>query len=300
MLPQSDTPTPLPIVQRLSRWTLCVVVVLSLAACSILQALYEQAPRYVQWRTNVAHRFSSEQYDAAKLGIRQWFAWHRRVQMPQVATMLRQAATDVRGPITPALACERRDSYVAMAKQAIASAAPLAAAVLVQLGPHQPERVQSFFDDINEDFRDDFFSDDPREQARMAVAFIEKWGALVYGSFDAEQRIHMEREVIELPFNARTILGEMQRFQARYVQLLKDAQAQRMSADQVAANLQAILVDGLDPQEPKRKAQMRTWVQAGCAFAAELHGQTSAAQRAHAVRSLEGWRADVDAIVASP
>lgn len=279
--------------RRLLIGTIAVV----LAACSLLQTLYDQAPRYLQWRTNVAHRFTEDQYELARSNIRRFFDWHRREQMPQVARMLAQAAQDVRGQITPELACERRDAYMAMSKQAFAAAAPLAAAVIVKLGPAQTGRVREFFEDRNDDFRDKYISDDPHEQARRAVDFIEEWGGLVYGDFDKAQRAHFEREVMNLPFSARTVLQEFQRFQGRYVQLLQDTQAHKLSPDEVSERLLAMLLDGVDPQEPARKAQMQRWVKAGCAFAADLQAQTTTAQRERAARTLSGWRADVDEIV---
>lgn len=291
-----DPQPPQPWRQRVLRWALIGCVTLAVAACSILQAIYEQAPRYLQWRTNVAHHFTEDQYDLARTNIRRWFDWHRREQMPQVVRLLQQAAQDVRGPISPELACERRDAYLAMSKQAFAAATPLAAAVMVHLGPRQVSRVQEFFADLNDDQREKYVSDDPREQARLAVDFIEEWGGLVYGDFSAAQRAHLEREVMDLPFSARTVLHEFQRFQGRYVQLLKDTQAQKLSADQVSQRLLAILLDGVDPQEPARKAQMQRWVKAGCAFASELHAQTTAAQRERAERTLLGWRDDTAAI----
>ena len=99
-----------------------------------------------------------------------------------------------------------------------------------------------------------------------------------------------------LPFSARTVLQEMQRFQGRYVQLLQDTQAQKLSAEQVSQRLLAMLLDGVDPQEPVRKAQMQRWVKAGCAFASDLQAQTTLAQRERAERTLTGWREDVQEI----
>lgn len=293
-LPDEDTPDPWR--QRMVRWAFIGTLTLAVAACSILQAVYEQAPRYIQWRTNVAHHFTDDQYELARTNIRRWFDWHRREQMPQVARLLQQATLDVRGPISPELACERRDAYLAMSKQAFAAATPLAAAVMVHLGPAQVSRVQAFFGDVNDDHREKYISDDPREQARLAVDFIEEWGGLVYGDFTAAQRAHLEREVMALPFSARTVLQEFQRFQGRYVQLLKDTQAHKLPADQVSQRLLALLLDGVDPQEPARKAQMQRWVKAGCAFASDLHAQTTGAQRERAERTLSGWRDDVQEI----
>lgn len=286
--------------QRLLRWALIGASALTLAACSILQLVYDQAPRYLQWRTNVAHHFTEDQQERVRTNIRRWFDWHRREQMPQVAQMLEQAAQDVRGPISPELACERRDALLAMSKQAFAVAAPLAASVMVHLGPAQISRLQTFFEDLNEDQREKYVSDDPRKQASLAVDFIEEWGGLVYGDFSDAQRAHMEREVMALPFSARTVLQEAQRFQVRYVQLLKDTQAQKLPAEQVSQRLQALLLDGIDPQEPARKVLMQRWVKAGCAFASDLHAQTTAAQRERAERTLTGWREDSIAIAKAP
>lgn len=296
-LPDEDTQRPWR--QRMARLALIGVVTLAVSACSILQLVYDQAPRYLQWRTNVAHHFTEDQYDLARVNIRRWFDWHRREQMPQVAQVLQQAAQDVRGPISPELACERRDAYLAMSKQAFAAAAPLAAAVMVHLGPAQVSRLQDFFEDLNEEQREKYLSDDPRKQARLAVDFIEEWGGLVYGDFTAAQQAHMEREVMALPFSAATVLQEAQRFQGRYVQLLKDTQAQKLPADQVSQRLLAMLLDGIDPQEPTRKAQMQRWVKAGCAFASDLQAQTNAVQRQRAERTLRGWSDDSTAIASA-
>ncbi len=282
--------------QRVPRWALVVALTVALSACSVLQLVYDQAPRYLQWRTNVAHHFTEEQQELVRSNIRRWFEWHRREQMPQVARLLQQAALDVRGPITPELACERRDAYLAMSKQAFAAAAPLAAAVMVHLGPPQVGRVQAFFEDLNEDQREKYIADDPREQAGLAVDFIEEWAGLVYGDFSDAQREHLVRRVMELPFSARTVLQELQRFQGRYVQLLRDTQAQKLSTEQVSQRLLAMLLDGVDPQEPVRKAQMQRWVKAGCAFAADLQAQTTPTQRERAERTLTGWREDVQEI----
>jgi len=285
--------------RRLITRSLVVAGAVTLSACSLLQTIYEQAPRYVQWRTNVAHHFTDDQYERAQTAIGRWFDWQRSEQMPRVSELLRQAAIDARGPVSPALACERRQAYLEVAKAGIASATPLAASVIVHLGPEQARRVQAFFDDLNDDYREKYLADDADEQARRAVAFIEQWGSLVYGDFTPAQRASLAREVQALPFNARTLLVEFQRFQGRYVQLLHDTQAQKLSAAQVSQRLQAMLLDGIDPQEPVRKAQMQRWVQAGCALASSLQAQTTPAQRERASRTLMGWQDDVIEIASS-
>lgn len=269
---------------------------LLLSACSLLQTLYEQAPRYLQWRTNVAHHFTASQYDMAKTAIGQWFAQHRREQMPRVAELLAQAAVDVRGEVSPALACERRDAYLVLARQGVAWAAPLAASVMVHLGPAQQRRVQAFFAEINDEFRESYVAEAPDEQARLAVAFMEKWGSWIYGDFTAAQRERLAQDVQTLPFSARTVLSEFERFQVGYVALLSETRARGLTTAEVSHRLQALVLDGIDPQEPTRKAQMSRWVQAGCGFASRFQAQTTPAQRERAASRLSRWQADVQEI----
>lgn len=281
------------------RWPVLALCGVALAGCNVLQTVYNQAPRYVQWRTNAAHHFSEGQYELAQVAIRRWFDWQRAEQMSDVAAMLRVAALDVKGPITPALACERRETGLRLIKEAVAAAAPLAAAVIVELEPAQTRQVQAFFQEKNDDFKDDFISPDPQVQAQLAMKFLEKWSSLIYGDFTPAQRLQWTHDIQTLPFDAGTILQEFQRFQGRYVQLLKDTQAQKLSVAHVSQRLQAMVVDGLDPQEPVRKAQMQKWVQAGCSFAATMQNQTTPAQRERASRQLFGWQADVVEIASS-
>lgn len=299
MIDPNDEVHTAPWLKQALRWAALALVVLAFAGCSVLQALYSQAPRYVQWRTNVAHHFTQAQAEQTQESIRRWFDWQRREQMPIVATLLHQAASDVLGPISPALACERRDAYLVQAKAAISVATPLIASVIVGFGPQQIKRVQSFFMDANEGYRDAYLSADPREQARLAVRFIEKWGALVYGDFTPAQRDRLAADVRALPFDARTVLLEFQRFQAGYVHLLKAAHNHGMTEEQVGEQLSALLLDAIDPHEPARHAQMRRWVSAGCALASELQANTTPSQRERAARTLAGWRADVLEIASS-
>ncbi len=55
-------PQPMALPDRLRRWVLPGLLLAGLAGCNVLQTVYNQAPRYVQWRTNVAHHFTDEQY----------------------------------------------------------------------------------------------------------------------------------------------------------------------------------------------------------------------------------------------
>jgi hypothetical protein len=67
------------------RWLTVVVLtlVLGLGACSILQFVYNQAPKYLLWRSNRAFHYNDTQYVMAKSSMRHWFQWQRQAAAEQ-------------------------------------------------------------------------------------------------------------------------------------------------------------------------------------------------------------------------
>lgn len=280
---------------RTVRWTrrsVLVIAALALVGCSIFQTVYHQAPKYVLWRANVAHHYDEFQYEQVRTHIRQWFDWQRTQQMPLVARFLARARMEVLGTVTPALACERRDEIEQWMREGIDQAAPRAAQLALTLSPRQVQHLEGFFRDKNEDFVDDFLPESPQERALRAAGFVTKWSSLFYGSFSEEQRAALAADIARLPFDSATILREFQRFQTGYVKLVREAQAQRWTAEQTSVRMKALLLDGIDPQDPARRADMQRWIQAGCQAGAAFHNRTTVAQRTRAAERFATWQQD--------
>lgn len=291
---RSDAHVPLPDSHSgHARWRLWLLIgLLTLGGCSILQTLYHQAPKYFLWRSNLAFHYNDAQYELAKAHLRQWFEWQRTQQMPQIARFLNRGKAEVLGHISPALACERREETERWARDGIDQAAPRLAQLALSLSPRQISHLEGFFKDKNEDFTDDFLPADPQERQRLAAAFVTKWASIIYGDFSDAQQQQLQADLGRLPFDAATILKQFQRFQVSYVKLVRDAQSQHWSRELMQARIKALLLDGIDPQEPARQAEMQRWIQSGCQLAADFHNRTTPAQRAKAAKQLATWEVD--------
>ena len=265
---------------------------LALGGCSILQTVYHQAPKYLLWRTNIAFQYDDVQHELARMHLRQWFDWQRKQQMPQIARFLHRAQTEVLGPVTPALACERREETERWVRDGLDQAAPRVAQVVLTLKPGQISHLEGFFQDKNDDFTDDFVPADPKERARLAAKFVVKWSSLIYGDFSDAQREQLQADIARLPFDSATLLAQFQRFQVAYVKLLREATTQRWSPEHTQARIKALVLDAIDPKDPARHAEMQRWISAGCQLGADFHNRTTPAQRLKAAAQFKTWEID--------
>jgi Family of unknown function (DUF6279) len=277
--------------RRAMTW-LVMSLVLVLGACSILQFVYNQAPKYFMWRSNRAFHYNDAQYDMAKAAMYQWFHWQRKTQLPEMARFLKRGQTDVMGEIPPALACERRDEMEGWVRAGMDQAAPMVAQVMLTLKPEQVQHLSEFFDDQNEDFVDDFLPEGREERLDAATDFVIKWIKLVYGPISDEQRDQLKADMARLPFDAAVILQQFKRFQAAYLNLLRESQRQKWSQAQAQQRIKALLMDMLNPADPALNADLKRWIAAGCQTASAFHHRTTLAQRRAAAEQAKVWEQD--------
>lgn len=271
---------------------LVLVLTLLVTGCSILQLVYNQAPRYFQWRSNRAFHYTDAQYAMAKASLHQWFQWQRHEQLPLMAKFLHRGQTEVLGNITPALACTRRDEMEGWVRAGMDQAVPHVARLAVTLKPSQIKRLEEFFEEQNEEFVDDFLPRDREDQLDEATDFIAKWAGIVYGKFSRQQHQQLRADLAGLPFDAATILKQFKRFQQAYLSLLRDTQRYQWSAEQIQPRIQALLLDMLNPADPALNADMKRWIAAGCQASAAFHNRTTPEQRQTAAEQLRVWEND--------
>lgn len=278
-------------------WAIAAVLALTtvLTACSfsLIQLAYNQAHNYVYWRTNRAFSLEKPQQAVAKATIRDWFAWHRSTQLPIYAQFLTQTQIDAAGDITPALACKRRDEMEVWMKNAVDHIAPQLAKLAVTLGPRQLNNLEEHFQDMNEDFTDDFLQKDPAERREALDDFATKWIELFYGRFSSEQRKQLSEDIAHLPLDASTFYQLRLRFQTKLIALLRQIQTQKETVAQAEPQLRALMMDLVDPQDPKFRLEWQRWITAGCQMSASVHNRTTPTQRQHVIDVFKGWQPDL-------
>ena len=278
---------------------LCGVLTL-LSGCSALRIGYSQAPDLVYWWLDGYIDFSNAQTPRVREALGQWFAWHRRTQLPDYAALLAKARTEVTTDTTAARVCEWQADVIKRAYTAFDRAAPAASEILLGTTPQQIAHIERKYAKNNDEFRDDFLQADPAKRAEATLKRTVERAEMLYGRLDDTQRARMAAALARSPFDPDVWFAERRQRQQEALQLLRKLGSDGMTREQTQAALSAY-VRSLErsPREAYRQYSDRLTA-FNCAFAATLHNGTSVAQRRHAADKLAGWEGDLRALAAVP
>jgi Family of unknown function (DUF6279) len=272
-----------------------------LAGCSAIRFGYNQAPDLLFWWLDGYADFDATQAPRVRDSLEQWFAWHRRTQLPDYANLLARAQAEVLADTTPDRACrwwaELRQRGDLAAEQAL----PYAAELIPTLKPAQIQHVERRYARINEEFRDNYLDKNPVQRQERALKRTVERAEFLYGTLDEPQRALVARLVAASPFDAEAWYAERMQRQQEALQLLRRLSSENAaSRDSALATLRAYGERmARSPRESYRRYQERLETY-NCSFAASLHNATTSAQRQAAVAKLKGWEADFRALSASP
>ncbi len=277
---------------------LCGVLGLT-SGCSALRIAYGTAPDLAYWWLDRYVDFDGAQTPRVRDAIKQWFAWHRRTQLPDYAALLARAEVEVLADTTPARVCEWQATVLARAHVAFDHIAPAAADLMRTITPEQVRYLERRYEKFNAEFRDDFLQPDPRERAHEALKRTVDRAEMLYGRLDAAQRERIANGLKRSPFDPELWLSERRARQQDALQILRRTGADGASREQSLAALRGY-VDRLEhsPRDTYRRYSERL-NEFNCAFAASVHNATSPAQRRAAAKRLAGWEVDLRAIAAA-
>lgn len=276
---------------------LCRIIValllLALGGCSALRLGYNQAPDLAYWWLDGYVDFDEAQTLRTRDGLRRWFDWHRRTQLPDYAQLLAAAQADAPGDATPDRVCRWWDRLRERGDLALAQALPYAADVLPLLAPAQLRHIERRQVKSNDEFRREYLDDDPARRLQANVDRAVGRAELLYGRLDNAQRERVARLVAASPFDPELWLAERRARQQEALLLLRRVIAEKPGRDTTIAMLR-VYADHLtrSPREDYRRYQHKL-TQYNCAFGATLHNMTTPAQRQTLVDKLKGWESDL-------
>ncbi len=273
--------------------SILMMIVLALTACSVVRVAYNQADHLAYWQMNRAFDFNDDQAVKVKGAIRQWFQWHRRSQLPLYASFLTRAEKEALGPVSAALACERRAELEDLGRNAINQAIPAMADLVLSLSPDQIKHLEKYQAKTNDDFRDDYLEDDVDDRNEAAAKFLFKVAEIFYGRLDKSQREHLKSEIAALPLNAQNVYEERLVYQNGFVQVIRKLQAQKATPAQAQQALRELFQQFFDPPREPLRSQRRQWIDAGCKLTSSLHEQTTPTQKEKAAQRLRDWDSDL-------
>ncbi len=269
-----------------------------LSGCSALRIGYSQAADLAYWWLDGYADFDSEQTRRLREALAQWFAWHRKTQLPDYAQLLARAQAEVRAETTPTRVCEWQLELLKRAHTAFEQAAPAAAEWALSVTPQQIQHIERRYAKANDEFRDDYLQEDPRERNEATIKRAVERAESLYGRLDDSQRARIAVAMARSPFDPELWLAERKLRQQDALQLLRKLSAGGASRAQAEGALR-VYADHIErsPRDAYRRYSERL-VEFNCAFGASLHNSSSLAQRRMAVNKLSGWEGDLRTLVA--
>jgi hypothetical protein len=272
---------------------------LLLSGCSALRIGYGTAPDLVYWWLDGYIDFNGSQTARVHQAIAQWFAWHRRTQLPDYAAQLELARSEVLADTTPARVCEWQAALVERARTAFDQIVPAASDIMLTITAQQIQHLDRRYAKFNQEFRDDYLQPDPRKRAEEALKRTVDRAEMLYGRLDDAQRENIAQTLASSPFDAEVWLAERRQRQQDVLQMLRTMSSGGANREQAPTALR-VYEQRMEhsPREAYRVYAERL-SQFNCAFAAAVHNATTLAQRHAAAERLAGWESDLRAIAAS-
>ena len=270
-------------------------VVLALGGCNAMKLGYQQGDRLAYWWVDRYVDVTDDQEPPTREAIARFFSWHRRAQLPEIATVLTRVKTEVAGPVDPSMVRHAREDTQRLGRQAFENAIPDLADLMLTLTPEQIQRMESKFNESNAKYRKEFLKSDPQARANARFDKVMDYAKLVYGKFSDDQAQKI-----------RAAMGPyMQGADARYAERVKRQQEWLAIAREVStthppkAEVEDMLRKYADHwQRPAaERAQIRQANEAGVDLTVTIANLTTPEQKAHAVDRFQKWIDDTRSLM---
>jgi len=268
-----------------------------LSGCGIALRLgYNQGPSLAfRWLDGYA-----EFDDAQSLRIRgaldEWFAWHRRTQLPDYADLLARAQNELQGSATAERMCAWSQELRARFDTALERAVPTMAELAPTLSVAQIASIEKRYATRNDEYRDQYLHRDPVKRMKAATEREIERAEDFYGRLDDAQRAFVARSIAESPWDGDVAYAERLRRQQDLLTVVRQLAASRAGPAEAETEIRAYMKRlKRSPHEPFRRYQVR-YVEHNCSYAAALHNLTTAEQRQKAVKKLKGYEDELRAL----
>ena len=239
--------------------------------------------------------------DAQSLRVRgaldDWFAWHRRTQLPDYVELMARARAELPGPATAERMCAWSNDLRARFDAAIERAVPAMAEVLPTLSTQQIASIEKRNATKNDEYRDDFLHRDPQKRRKAAIKREIERAEDFYGRLDDAQRAFVAKAMAESPWDGDLAYAERLRRQADLISTARRLAAKRAAPAEAEAEVRGWLRRvARSPNEPYWRYSTRL-VEFNCAYAADLHNLMTAEQRQKAVKKVKEYEDELRALV---
>ncbi|MBA5604816.1 hypothetical protein H3H36_05505 [Duganella sp. FT3S] len=274
-------------------------IALLLAACSSLQLAYNHGDTLLYWWLDGYVDLDSDQKPWVRQDIDDFFQWHRKTQLRDYAQVLQTARRQLQGSPTEADLLADYDDIRARTELMLLKALPQLAELARSLRPQQIEQMEKKFASNNDTFRHKNMKGDREHQLAFrydkAMDQFELW----FGNFSREQEAAIRQASDARPLNNALWLDERIRRQQAILALVRRVQRDKLGQDATMALIRSLIEENFARRgQSDRKDFFGEYDQGTAQLVLTVIQLATPAQKAHALKRMQGWIDDCNALAA--
>jgi hypothetical protein len=270
---------------------------LALTGCGAVRLAYNNAPELTYWWLDGFLDLDSPQSTRLRNDLNALQAWHRKEELPAVTEMLKNLQAAAPQPVAADQVCQLSRYLEGRFQAVLDRTTPTAIAIGPTLSNAQIDHLERAWDKRNAEWREEWLDGPPQERLNRRLKTTIERAEGFYGRLTDAQKALLRGQLERSPYDAATQYKEVLRRQKDALQTLRAIKAGAPSEIQVQADMRALLMRSLQSPDAafvQYTEQVRSHF---CESAAELHNATSLAQRTKLQQTLQGYEADVRALM---
>jgi len=285
----------------MKKFNTCIVVALALllAACSSLRLAYNNGDTLLYWWLDAYVDFDAEQKQDVKQDIDNLFRWHRKTQLQDYVQVLQHAQQQLKGNPTQADLMADYQDVRRRTQTLLMKAAPDMADLALSLKPDQLEQMEQKFAKNNAKFKRENMKGDADDQNKFRYKKSMEQFELWFGNFSREQEQSIRRASDARPLDNALWLDERMRRQRNILNLTRRIMQEKPPREVAMGWIQELIQQSFERlDQGERKQFFDNYTQGTVELVHTVIRNATPQQKAHAVKRMQGWVKDFNALAA--
>lgn len=272
-------------------------MLLGLGGCSAVRLGYNNAPDLAYWWLDGYFDFDSPQSVRLRNDLHTLQDWHRKEELPGLATTLKDLQAASLQEVTPTQVCQLATYLEERLQTVLDRAVPTAVALGPLLSNAQLDHLARALDKRNREWREEWLDGTPAERSERRMKKLVDRAEGFYGRLTEAQRQQLQAQLDQSAFDPALQYREVLRRQQDALQTLRGLRAGNFSEIHIQAEVRALVARSLQPADPAFRQYTERVRSQACAAIATFHNRTSPAQRQRLQTTLAGYETDVRALL---
>ncbi|MDZ7920385.1 MAG: DUF6279 family lipoprotein [Rhodoferax sp.] len=282
------------------RW--CAIIgllmgLLSLSGCNAVRLGYNNAPDLAYWWLDGYFDFDGAQSTRLRNDLHALQDWHRKEELPPLATTLKNLQAAAPQEVTAAQVCQLSQYVEERIQTALDRAAPTAVALGPTLSSAQLDHLAKALDKRNREWREEWMDGSPEDRAERRLKKLVERAEGFYGRITEAQRKQLQAQLEASAFDASVQYREVLRRQQDTLQTLRALRNGNATEIHTQAEVRALVARSLQSPDPAFRQYTERVRSQACEAIAAFHNRTSASQRQRLQETLKGYESDLIALM---